>query len=304
MICAYNKHRTNTASAYLIPPQTTPAQTQNCGRWQAQRQKNLKNLVPKRGAVLKWRFPKRPSTILSFPLRSPAARSASSISCRGHRATMAIDKPLSPLENMSSGGTAVTSPAAPVNDDGTVECRACYGVVVACVSLLVFCVVAGTAGVLKAGAATCLAIAFMGAIGWFMPAGTRTRMQLGARGTRRAGASAGGCACQRRRGVTAADVPPAFTYECPDDDDVGKPGGSALLCAVCLEDVQRGVAVRRLPACGHLFHRECVDPWLRSHTTCPMCRRDVVQQACAEKTVVVSVGAAQSSRDVLRVPPV
>uniref|UniRef100_K3YZR6 RING-type E3 ubiquitin transferase n=1 Tax=Setaria italica TaxID=4555 RepID=K3YZR6_SETIT len=191
----------------------------------------------------------------------------------------------------------LTSSAAAVNDD--IECRACYGVVVSCVSLLVFCVVAATAGVLKAGAATCFAMVFLGVIGWFLPSGARTRMLLRARGARRDGDAAGasaGCACQRV-GVAATDVPPAFTYECHDDvGNGGKPGGSAL-CAVCLEDVQCGEAVRRLPACEHLFHKECVDMWLRSQTTCPLCRRDV---ACAEKTV--TAGAAQSSRDVL--PPV
>jgi E3 ubiquitin-protein ligase ATL41 len=33
--------------------------------------------------------------------------------------------------------------------------------------------------------------------------------------------------------------------------------------------------VRELPSCGHSFHVECVDAWLRTRTTCPLCRAEV-----------------------------
>ncbi|RCV04643.1 hypothetical protein SEVIR_1G017000v4 [Setaria viridis] len=46
-------------------------------------------------------------------------------------------------------------------------------------------------------------------------------------------------------------------------------------CAVCLSLVQEGEVVRRLPACMHLFHVCCIDMWLRSHSTCPLCRATV-----------------------------
>ena len=118
---------------------------------------------------------------------------------------------------------------------------------------------------------------------------------------RRLDAAAAGCACRLVDGAAPGDVPPAFAYECgpADAEGGGKPGGGAL-CAVCLEDVRRGEAVRRLPACGHLFHRDCVDMWLHAHTTCPLCRCDLVPRAGAAKTATAA--APQSSRDVL--PPV
>ncbi|XP_074572202.1 putative RING-H2 finger protein ATL71 [Curcuma longa] len=43
-------------------------------------------------------------------------------------------------------------------------------------------------------------------------------------------------------------------------------------CAICLAEYRERDVLRRLPECGHLFHVECVDPWLRSHSSCPVCR--------------------------------
>ena len=51
-----------------------------------------------------------------------------------------------------------------------------------------------------------------------------------------------------------------------EDDAGGAP------CAICLIDLRPGCEVRRLP-CAHTFHAECVATWLRSKSTCPLCRR-------------------------------
>lgn len=42
-------------------------------------------------------------------------------------------------------------------------------------------------------------------------------------------------------------------------------------CAVCREEYSLEERVKRLP-CGHLFHPDCVDPWLEMHDSCPICR--------------------------------
>ena len=44
-------------------------------------------------------------------------------------------------------------------------------------------------------------------------------------------------------------------------------------CAVCLKDYERHVEVVILK-CEHMFHRECMDKWLREATICPLCRKD------------------------------
>lgn len=46
-------------------------------------------------------------------------------------------------------------------------------------------------------------------------------------------------------------------------------------CAVCLAGLEDGEEARFLPRCGHGFHAECIDLWLASHSTCPLCRLTV-----------------------------
>ncbi|KAL7107911.1 hypothetical protein ACP275_06G083200 [Erythranthe tilingii] len=50
----------------------------------------------------------------------------------------------------------------------------------------------------------------------------------------------------------------------------GKSNASA--CSICLADYKEADLVRLIPSCGHLFHLECIDPWLILHPTCPVCR--------------------------------
>ncbi|XP_016198987.1 RING-H2 finger protein ATL52-like [Arachis ipaensis] len=52
-------------------------------------------------------------------------------------------------------------------------------------------------------------------------------------------------------------------------DDCGGSGGT---CAVCLGDFEEGEELKTLPECMHSFHVPCIDMWLYSHTSCPVCR--------------------------------
>ncbi|KAF3442763.1 hypothetical protein FNV43_RR16680 [Rhamnella rubrinervis] len=51
-----------------------------------------------------------------------------------------------------------------------------------------------------------------------------------------------------------------------------KTDSTASCCSICLADYKATDMLRLLPDCGHLFHLKCVDPWLRLHPTCPVCR--------------------------------
>lgn len=43
-------------------------------------------------------------------------------------------------------------------------------------------------------------------------------------------------------------------------------------CSVCLGDYQSDERLQKIPSCGHTFHVDCIDHWLATHTTCPLCR--------------------------------
>ncbi|EAZ40672.1 hypothetical protein OsJ_25141 [Oryza sativa Japonica Group] len=58
---------------------------------------------------------------------------------------------------------------------------------------------------------------------------------------------------------------------------VGK-GEEAVDCAVCITELAAGETARVLPRCGHGFHVACVDMWLKSHSTCPLCRCPAVDE--------------------------
>ena len=63
-------------------------------------------------------------------------------------------------------------------------------------------------------------------------------------------------------------------------------------CSVCLADYEPGDKLCTLPLCGHVFHRACIDEWLCSHQTCPLCRVCLAPQP-AQVQQGVSAEAAQ-----------
>lgn len=43
-------------------------------------------------------------------------------------------------------------------------------------------------------------------------------------------------------------------------------------CSICLCHYKESEEVRKIAGCGHMFHVVCIDQWLGSHPTCPICR--------------------------------
>ncbi|NXF67853.1 RN128 ligase, partial [Ciccaba nigrolineata] len=77
------------------------------------------------------------------------------------------------------------------------------------------------------------------------------------------------------------------------DKETGPDGDS---CVVCIELYKPNEVVRIL-TCNHLFHKNCIDPWLLEHRTCPMCKCDILKALGVEMDVEVaeSVQATVSS---------
>ncbi|XP_047180446.1 E3 ubiquitin-protein ligase RNF165-like [Vigna umbellata] len=50
-------------------------------------------------------------------------------------------------------------------------------------------------------------------------------------------------------------------------------------CAICLEDFKTGEEVMLTP-CKHMFHEDCIVPWLTTKGQCPVCRRVICEMGC------------------------
>jgi hypothetical protein len=47
-------------------------------------------------------------------------------------------------------------------------------------------------------------------------------------------------------------------------------------CAICLERMTDGQHLRKINACAHTFHKECIDRVFTSSSRCPICRHSIV----------------------------
>ncbi|MED6135324.1 hypothetical protein PIB30_045444 [Stylosanthes scabra] len=65
----------------------------------------------------------------------------------------------------------------------------------------------------------------------------------------------------------------------PYSDEVMNKSSVGGGCTICLGDYKESEMLRVLPGCGHVFHQVCVDPWLMLHSTCPICRKSLPQEA-------------------------
>lgn len=46
---------------------------------------------------------------------------------------------------------------------------------------------------------------------------------------------------------------------------------SGEICAICKDQFLVDLEVKQLP-CAHMYHAECILPWLSMHNSCPVCR--------------------------------
>lgn len=82
----------------------------------------------------------------------------------------------------------------------------------------------------------------------------------------------------RRGGLDNAVVEsfPVFAYSSVKESKIGS---KDLECAICLNELEDHETVRLLPICNHLFHIDCIDTWLYSHATCPVCRSNLTAKS-------------------------
>ncbi|KAJ0021154.1 hypothetical protein Pint_32507 [Pistacia integerrima] len=67
-----------------------------------------------------------------------------------------------------------------------------------------------------------------------------------------------------------------------------------LECVICLSGFEDNDVGRSLPKCSHCFHVECIDMWLHSHSSCPICRAPIV----GDKNAAISSTVNEVENDV------
>lgn len=147
---------------------------------------------------------------------------------------------------------------------------------------------------------------------WFRGPAAGARQQRASTrddGVATAGARAGPESPRAQEEARPRDGPPAGAVAAAARDDFGPASPAAAqhaehaeqahdCCAICLRSLEPGepasVVFRK---CRHLFHSECIGPWLKLAGTCPCCR-DVVteeQKAPAAESPAAQRAASSSS---------
>ncbi|XP_053516919.1 E3 ubiquitin-protein ligase RLIM-like [Artibeus jamaicensis] len=72
-------------------------------------------------------------------------------------------------------------------------------------------------------------------------------------------------------GLSEAQIDNLATRSSVKDDTLNE-------CSICITEYREGSQLRILP-CSHEFHVCCIDRWLSDNSTCPICRRNVVDSS-------------------------
>ena len=70
------------------------------------------------------------------------------------------------------------------------------------------------------------------------------------------------------RGANESVISSLPTSRVARDSTISEP------CSICLQDFQEG-DTRKLLQCAHGFHAQCIDQWLHTNLSCPICKHSV-----------------------------
>nr|XP_004501681.1 RING-H2 finger protein ATL11-like [Cicer arietinum] len=93
---------------------------------------------------------------------------------------------------------------------------------------------------------------------------------------------------RRHRGLDKEIIEtfPTFVYSAVKGLKIGR---AALECAVCLNEFQDDETLRLIPNCCHVFHSECIDAWLVNHSSCPVCRANLIPKPGETSFVTIHI---------------
>lgn len=71
-----------------------------------------------------------------------------------------------------------------------------------------------------------------------------------------------------------------------------------LHCAVCKEVFELGVEAREMP-CKHIYHQDCILPWLSMRNSCPVCRHEMPAAEMTEQSGGADAGNGHPDEEIV-----
>ncbi|KAK7350515.1 hypothetical protein VNO77_09215 [Canavalia gladiata] len=96
--------------------------------------------------------------------------------------------------------------------------------------------------------------------------------------------------------TSVIDSLPLFTFSSVTRRSAAAAGD----CAVCLSKFHHDDVLRLLPICCHAFHAQCIDTWLQSNLSCPLCRSAIFPAESDLAKVLRPPSSADGSSDSFR----